>query len=129
MGTNEDSRDCTCNLPDILDAYHSTAGSFSRGWTAEEVFGTGGWSPSDPFRVEVVDSSLPSGHHPFNHIIEMVCFYFTTVMVLANVKKNKSVSLSFREQPRDRQDSQWPRTSEDLGQAGGMCGMLRPLGT
>lgn len=127
--TNEDSRGCTCNVPGILDACHSTAGSFSRGWTAEEVFGTGGWSPSDPFRVEVADSSLPSGHHPFNHIIEMVCFYFTTVMVFANVNKNKSVSLSFRERPRDKQRSQRPCTSEDLGQAGGMCGMLRPLDT
>lgn len=95
----------------------------------EEVFGTGGWSPSDPFRVEVADSSFPSGNHPFNHIIEMVYFYFTTVMVFANVNKNKSVSLSFREQPRDRQGSQWPCTSKDSGQAGGMCGMLTSLGT
>lgn len=59
----------------------------------------------------------------------MVYFYFITVMVFANVNKSKSVSLSFRERPRDRQGSQWPRTSEDPGQAGGMCGMLASLCT
>jgi hypothetical protein len=42
--------------------------------------------------VYAADYSLPSGRCSFNHSTEVVCLYFTTVSVFANVNKNKSVT-------------------------------------
>lgn len=71
----------------VLQGYLAGSGPWRKGLGFEL-----GVRPSGPFRVCATNYSLPLGPCSFNHIVEVVYLYFTTVTVFVNVNKNKSIT-------------------------------------
>lgn len=88
--TNEGTGDCIYNLLAVMMPVTVLQGYLAGGgpWVWDLSLEPGHLVSS----VYAADYSLPSGRCSFNHSTEVVCLYFTTVSVFANVNKNKSVT-------------------------------------